>query len=480
MSCEVYRNLDLSKARTALIALILFILALLGYVPLLYFTLKAIAFKGKWEYAVFFLAAYLPFHITFLSIVFQATNSTLAVTFFQLAKDLVVILSVLSFIIYNKKIFEYSFRFNAIDRVFLAFLGLALLFLVLPIGETGFVNKLLYFKNMLVPAMVYFVGRNTRFEDREVGRLFKVIFIIAISAFGVNVLEALSNTHLQQYTGYALFNQVFNNMELSGNFGLSWTFETQAVTKRFASFFSDPLEMASSVLLGFAAGLIWFLTSKREDAFPYIMVMLCSMGSLFFSSSRAAFAAFFIMIFFIALIFKLNKLILFGFGLFMTFVVFVIFFASEDFYYFVIDTLTFQNASSVGHVVEWLVALESMIENPFGVGLAMSGNSGSVTDEARIGGENQFLIYGVQLGFLGMVLYILLLVFGISRSIKVFRMTDNVMSARIAFTAAAVKTGLLLPLFTANAELYAYVSWISWWMIGYTMNEYSKIKHRHD
>jgi hypothetical protein len=208
--------------------------------------------------------------------------------------------------------------------------------------------------------------------------------------------------------------------------------------------------------------------------------MICAMGSLFLSSSRAAFAAFFIMIFFIALIFKLNKLILFGFGLFMTFVVFVIFFASEDFYYFVIDTLTFQNASSVGHVVEWLVALESMIENPFGVGLAMSGNSGSVTDEARIGGENQFLIYGVQLGFLGMVLYILLLVFGISRSIKVFRMTDNVMSARIAFTGAAVKTGLLLPLFTANAELYAYVSWISWWMIGYTMNKYSKIKHRHD
>jgi hypothetical protein len=183
------------------------------------------------------------------------------------------------------------------------------------------------------------------------------------------------------------------------------------------------------------------------------------------------------MLFFIAVIFKLYRLILFGFSLVTAFVIFVVFFASEDFYYFVIDTLTFQNASSVGHVVEWVVALESMIENPFGVGLAKSGNSGTVTDEARIGGENQFLIYGVQLGFIGMFLYILILGFSISRSIRVFRLTENVMTARLAFTAAAVKTGLLFPLFTANAELFAYVNWITWWMVGYAMNEYSKIKN---
>jgi len=458
-----------------LIAQILFILALLGYAPLLYYTLKAMVFKGKWEYVVFFLAAYLPFHITFLSIVFQATGSALPVTFFQLAKDLMVILSVLIFVLYQKKIFEYPLRLHAVDWLVLSFIGLAFIFLILPLGDTTIVNKALYFKNLLIPAMVYFVGRNTVFDDIEVKRLFQVVFVIAVSAFAVNILEALINTHLQNYTGYALFNQVVNNMEPSGNFGLSWTFETQAITKRFASFFSDPLELASSVLLGFAAGLIWFLTSKREDAFPYILVMVCAMGSLFFAGSRAAFAAFFVMIFFIAVIFKLNRLILFGFSLVIFFVVFVVFFASEDFYYFVVDTLTFQNASSVGHVLEWLNALESMIENPFGVGLAMSGNSGSVSEDARIGGENQFLIYGVQMGFFGMFLYIFLLALSIRRSIKVFRQTENVMSARIAFTAAAVKTGLLLPLFTANAELYTYVSWISWWMVGYAMNEYSKI-----
>jgi hypothetical protein len=327
----------------------------------------------------------------------------------------------------------------------------------------------------LIPALVYFLGRNTKFTDREITFLFKGIFIIAMAAFMVNLFEKTIDTHLQSLTGYALFNSVINDIEPTGHFGLTWTFETQAVTKRFASFFSDPLELASSVLMGFSAGLIWFLTTKRDEGFVPILVMLCSLGSLFFASSRAAFGAFFVMIFFVAIVFKLYKLILSGVAVAMMFVIYVMFFASDDFYFFVVDTLTFENTSSAGHLVEWLLALDSMIANPLGIGLAMSGNVGSVEDDLRVGGENQFLIYGVQLGWIGMFLYILLLAYGILTSLKVFNRTDNVMTARIAFVAAAVKVGLLLPLFTANAEVYTYVSWISWWMIGYSVRAYQAL-----
>jgi hypothetical protein len=424
------------------------------------------------------LAGFLPIYITFLSLTYLNTRSEVLVTVFQALKDGVVGIALVVAILFQKKPADYPFRPQSTDWWMGGFLLIGFGYLILPIGEVQFLTKASYFKGMLLPGLAYFLGRNTVFDEREISRFFSMIFIVAILAFAVNLIEQfVLGAHIQQHTGYALFNQVINDTAPSGNFGLSWTFETQALTKRLASFFSDPLELASSVLLGFAAGLIWFLTSKREEGFPYIVVMLCSMGSLFFSSSRAAFGAFFIMLFFIAVVFKLYRVILFGFGLVTAFVVFVVFFASDDFYFFVIDTLTFQNASSVGHVLEWLVAVESMIENPLGVGLAMSGNSGTVTDDARIGGENQFLIYGVQLGFIGMFLYILLLGFSISRSSRVFRGTENVMTARIAFTAAAVKTGLLLPLFTANAELYAYVNWITWWMVGYAMNEYSKINH---
>lgn len=458
-------------------ASIAFFILTIGLILGFLWTLQEMIVKGKWTYFIFFLAAFLPIYITYLSLTYLNTRSEVLVTVFQALKDGVVGIALVVAILFQKKPAEYTFRPQSTDWLMGSFLIIAFCFLILPIGEVPFLTKASYFKGMLLPGLAYFLGRNTVFDERELSRFFSMIFIVAILAFAVNLMEQfVLQAHIQQHTGYALYNLVINDTYQTGNFGLSWTFETQALTKRLASFFADPLELASSVLLGFAAGLIWFLTSKREEGFPYLVVMLCSMGSLFFSSSRSAFGGFFIMLFFIAVIFKLYRLILFGFSLVTAFVIFVVFFASDDFYYFVIDTLTFQNASSVGHVVEWVIALESMIENPFGVGLAMSGNSGSVTDEVRIGGENQFLIYGVQLGFIGMFLYILILGFSISRSIRVFRLTENVMTARLAFTAAAVKTGLLFPLFTANAELFAYVNWITWWMVGYAMNEYSKIK----
>lgn len=456
-------------------SLIFFAIIAIISLVLISWVFRMVLFEGKWEYGIYFLLFFLPFYITVLSVTYLATGSSLAVNIFQFLKEIVVLGSVLGFVLYQKNIFEYPFRLHRVDILFLAFLCLAVVFLFLPVGEASLLNKILYFKNMLIPALVYFLGRNTNFSSKEIERLFKGIFFIAIAAFLVNVFEKTIDIHLQSLTGYALFNEEVNEIEPTGHFGLTWTFETQAVTKRLASFFSDPLELASSVLLGFSAGLIWFLTSKREDWFLYTLVMLCSLASLFFAASRAAFLAFFMMIFYVAFIFRLHRLILSGFALAIAFVIYVLFFASDDFYYFIVDTITFENTSSMGHLVEWLLALDSMIANPLGIGLAMSGNVGSVEDELRVGGENQFLIYGVQMGWLGMILYILILAYSIQSSLKVFNRTDDIMTARIAFVAASVKFGLLLPLFTANAEVYTYVSWITWWMVGYSIHAFQRI-----
>lgn len=459
-------------------SLIVFLIISILTVILTSWVMQKMLLEGKWEYAIFFVLYYLPFYVTGLGIVYLGTRLTVMVQIFQYLKELVIFSAILSFIMYQKNLFRYPIRLHKVDILFLLFLGLGFLYMFLPLGEATFLNKAVYYKNMLMPGLIYFLARNTQFNNQEANRLFNGIFIIAILAFVVNVGEYLIGTHLQSHTGYALFQQDINDIDPSGNFGLTWTFETQAITRRLASFFADPLELASSILLGFSAGLIWFLTSKRTEWTLYGFVMFASFASLLFSASRAAFVAFFVMIFFIAVIFRLYRLIMAGGFMFLMFVIYVLVFASEDFYYFVIDTLTFENSSSIGHVVEWALALDSMIADPLGVGLAMSGNVGATEDELRIGGENQFLIYGVQLGWIGMLLYILILAVGISTSIKVFRQSDNIMTARIAFVAAAVKVGLILPLFTANAELYSYVAWMSWWMVGYAVNADHKIKYQ--
>lgn len=458
-------------------ALIFFILIALLVGGGFLWVVQEMVFRGNWSYFIFFLAAFLPFYITSLSVVYLATQSAEILSIFQISKEVVVLLGILSFLLYQRRIFDYPLRLQSTDWLMLTFLSLGFLYLLIPLGQASFLNKALYYKSMLIPGLIYFLGRNTDFSELEIGRIFKIIFAIAIGAFLVNCVEKfVLDSHLQQFTGYSLYNQAINDIDPTGSYGLTWTFETTAEMKRLASFFSDPLELASSVLMGFAAALIWFLTSKKENSWLYLIIMACSLGSLVFSASRAAFGAFFVMIFFIALVFRLYKLIGLGFLALLGFGFYVIALASEDFYFFVVDTLTFENSSSIGHVVEWLLALDSMLANPLGIGLAMSGNFGSVENELRVGGENQFLIYGVQLGWIGMFLYIFMLTTGIINSLRVFRNTSNKASARIAFTGAVVKVGLLLPLFTANVEIYTYVSWISWWMIGFSINEYSKLK----
>lgn len=451
----------------------------LGIVSGFLWTFQKMAIEGKWSYFIYFLAAFLPVYITSLSLVFLVTNSTEILSLFQILKELIILVSLIIFLLFQKDLFRYPIRILTTDWMMLLLLSLGFLYLLLPLGSASFMNKALYYKSMLMPGFVYFLGRNTRWDELEIKRLFQLIFVVMVAAFLVNLVENfILQAHLQQFTGYALYNREINGIDPTGNFGLSWTFETQAVTKRLASFFSDPLELASSVLMGFAAGLIWFLTTDRKTNWQYLLVMLVSLGGLIFSASRAAFGAFFIMIFFVALVFRLYKLIGTGFLALVAFGIYVVFFASEDFYFFVLDTLTFENSSSMGHVLEWLVALESMMSNPLGIGLAMSGNFGSVEDELRVGGENQFLIYGVQLGWLGMILYILTLANGIRDSIRVFRTTAQTSIARVAFTGAVVKVGLLLPLFTANVEIYTYVSWLTWWMIGFSIREYSELKNK--
>ena len=83
----------------------------------------------------------------------------------------------------------------------------------------------------------------------------------------------------------------------------------------------------------------------------------------------------------------------------------IFYFSSEEFQFLIIDTLTFTNTSSLGHLIEWLEGLISIYENPFGIGLAMSGNAGGVDQSMKVGGENQFLIFGVQMGLI-MLLFI--------------------------------------------------------------------------
>ena len=123
--------------------------------------------------------------------------------------------------------------------------------------------------------------------------------------------------------------------------------------------------------------------------------------------------------------------------------------------------------------MEWIEGLLSIYENPFGIGLAMSGNASGVDQSIKIGGENQFLIYGVQMGVISVLLYIIILFKSIWNSIRVYIKSSSLSKKSIGFITGLTKFGLLIPLFTANAELYLFVALFSWYLVGQVESIYN-------
>lgn len=433
--------------------------------------------SGKESYVLFFLVLLLPFYQSFLSLTYLFTGSAVLISVIKFSKELFIFLAVMAFIIYRKKIFDYKFRIISLDIYFIAFLLLTLLYVILPIGGAAMTNKLVYFKSLLLPAIVYFLGRNSTLDFNSVKKLLIIILTIGALAFLFNTLEYMTNTHFQALSGYAQYNKEVNEIEPTGNFGLTWTFQSSFAQKRFAAFFANPLEEAASMLLIFATGFILFISSPhRNNRLVYFVSMLMSVGGILFTFSRSSLAGLFLLLFFVAVLFKYYRLIIVGFIGLLMLSAYLIFLAPQKTQYFVVDTLTFRNASSAGHIIEWIEGLNSITTLPLGTGLATSGSGVGVEEELRVGGENQFLIIGVQLGIPGLILYLLIVFSAIRFSIKAYKSSAYQELRVIPFIAASVKFALLMPSMTSNLESYLFVALISWWMVGYSVKIYNANK----
>ncbi|MDC1371466.1 O-antigen ligase family protein [Flavobacteriaceae bacterium] len=454
-----------------IIATILLIL----YIGFIGFILKK-TFKGDTYYLLLYILFTLPFYSTFQLIIFKGFDFSLLVNVFKFSKDFVFFIAFFVFIFGKKEsIIEQKWQLTLLDKLFLGFMTLTLIYTVIPLGEAAFLSKTIYAKNTFLIGIVYFLGRNTDIDKQRWRFIVKVLIYLTIGSFVFALSEKIFGMHLQNVLDYGRFNLAMNDIFPTGNYGLSWTFERQGGFARYAAFFSNPLEFAASLLLFLSVGLYYLFHSKYNiNRLAYLCLLLLVSLSFFFSYSRGAIISSVIIVFFTLFLEKKYHLMRIVLALVIISTVYISFFSSKELQYFFLDTLSFQNTSSLGHLLEWLEGVNSMIQNPLGVGIAMSGNANGVDQALKIGGENQFLIYGVQIGVLGLLIYVLMLIKGIKNSIKVFKLSSKHHVRSISFVAATTKTGLLIPLFTANAELYLFVAFLSWFLIGFIEAYYLK------
>ncbi|MGI4750001.1 MAG: O-antigen ligase family protein [Janthinobacterium lividum] len=390
------------------------------------------------------------------------------IPFFQFFKEVLVI----SVLLLNIISLRSRPKFHLIDYAIFAFLLYTILYAVLPIGDQSFGQRLIALKSTSFYVLVYFTGRLLDLRTIYVNKYFNYLVLLTIAAGAVVLAEVLFNQQLQTITGYADYSYYFFNFEPSGNFGLSWTFESEGGYKRFASFFANPLENAAATLL--ALSVIASLYTRDDNKFKINSIGLLALSASFiaiiFSISRAPLAGYFLIIYVYALITKkkvITKSVHAAIGLAALYLIYL-FSRFENnntgIVEVVMNTVDFSNPSSVGHLVEWVQGILAMIEQPFGLGLGSSGRVGGTLGE-NIGGENQFIIIGVQVGILALLLYLFIYVLFIRIGLKWFPKLRG-KERKVCLTVLLFKIGLFIPLLTSEVESSSYISYMNWFLSG--------------
>ena len=433
--------------------------------------------KGETYFILLYIIFFLPIYSIFQLIVYKFSETQLLVNLIKFSKDLIFYLFFIIFIFGSSfSFYKKKWNFSFLDKLFFFLMFLTVIFVIFPIGEANFISKVLYAKNLFIIGIVYFLGRQNKFSHEKIPKIFKILTIIFSVSCGLALLEYVFEIHLHTILEYAIFNLDFNDISPSGNYQLSWTFERQGVLPRYGSFFADPLEFSASLLLALSIAFFYFVNSKiRKNKFIFLTMILFYLLGFYLSFSRSAIFGIIVIIFFTMIItrsYKTLSRLIFSF----TILLFSYYYFSDlETKYFILDTLSFQNTSSIGHLLEWIEGIESIINSPFGIGLATSGNASSVDQVIGIGGENQFLIFGVQLGLFGIVLYSSILIKSIYNCAKLYMYENKYNLKMISFVTSCTKIGLIIPLMTANAEIYLFISLITWFFVGYCESYYQNL-----
>ena len=428
--------------------------------------------NGSYGHLYVFLVAGLPIYITSLSIL-HSNGLDVVIPLFQYSKELLVLLT-LGLLLYRLPALP---TWNWLDKFMIFYVVYTAVFVVLPIGTFGMVEKLVAYKNISFFPLLYFIGRLLNPELVWISKWQKQILLLTVLAALLLVGELITNTHFQSITGYASFYDKYFLFDPAGNYGLSWTFEIEGGIKRFASFFANPLEHAASTLVTVAVLVIGVLNWKQtKEPQLFLWAVLASVLSIVFALSRASLAGYLLVSYLFFQLIRQRKILFYYHLLALLVAIVVLFFSFDtDLSEFLINTFNFTNSSSLSHLLEWVDGIEAMLANPWGMGLGKSGRVAGALG-VNTGGENQLIISGVQCGWLAVFLYLTVIGISIYQAAKLVRHATG-RAAQLGTIVFIIRVGLLIPMLTAAIESYLFVSYMGWFLTGLMSTAWSSWKN---
>lgn len=366
---------------------------------------------------------------------------------------------------------EKPFKFHAIDWMVLILFTYCLTYIFIPVGKLEFIEKITVFKSYGIFGLFYFIGRLLPQATLPLNKILYTIIGLTLVAVALQSIEVLMGRHFQTFIGYTDYNQKINLLYPSGSFGLTMTFETDFGLKRFASFFHDPLDFAISLLMALCIALSWISFDKTETISTKIkwLCVAIILWGIYKTFSRAAMVGSVLVLYAYAWYTgrkALLRILYFLIGL--TIIGFFVF-ANYKMKVFVLDTLSFSESSSLGHLIKWISGLDAIIDQPLGMGLGASGLY-AFGDGLGIGGESQPIFMGVQTGVITMILYLVIYFYSWHQLAKSWKQLSGAYQF-LAFSMLLMCIGFFLPMMTSYFESFLYMSYLHWLFLGVIVNQ---------
>jgi glycosyltransferase involved in cell wall biosynthesis len=125
-----------------------------------------------------------------------------------------------------------------------------------------------------------------------------------------------------------------------------------------------------------------------------------------------------------------------------------------------------KNASTVGHVQSLATLTGAILRHPQGYGIGTSGQVGNRFANAQLGGETSYLSVGVELGVLGMLLYLLLFAGAIFACWRAVRSRLSLLERTVMLGVAIAWLTIFIDGVFAEVTLNLFAMFFLFWMAG--------------
>ena len=419
-------------------------------------------YKKRGEDLFVFVIIGLPIYNSSLSIAYSYHLKDW-IPLLQSFKELLVLFALATLIWnYKKKI-----SFHSLDYWIAGFLIYTSIYVVLPLGHYSIIEKLVAIKSLSFFTIIYFTGRCIDTDKINLKNIFYSVGILTIAAALLLIIEVVTYTHFQSITGFAAFNTEFFGLDNTSTYDLGWTFERENGFKRFASFFANPLEFSTSMLV--TVSMVLSIYTQKDNAlkpnkFGWI-VMAATFISVIMALSRASLISYTLLVYCYALLTKRKEIQYIIYGLIILSIGYLLYLMIDSSIYdYMISVIQLNDSSSIGHILEWVEGVESMIAHPLGIGLGESGKVAAALQN-NVGGENQLIIVGVQTGIISLVIYITIYIMIINNAIQYYPIVFGKLKT-LTLTLVLMKIAFIFPMLTSNFDSNSYISFLIWLLTG--------------